>query len=84
MTVTKKLQLKLTLSDGKKAVINLPEAINDTLTDPTTHNTIWSQTFAPIVAAYASDSGAAIVNMGYHVIETVDTDIVPDSYAGDL
>lgn len=84
MAVTKKLQLKLTLNDGKKAIINLPEPINDTLSDPTEGITIWNGTFAPIAAAYASDSGATIATMGYHIFETVETVIAPDDYDGSL
>ena len=82
MAVTKKVQLKLTLTNGKKSIINLPEAINDTLSDPTTHDTIWNLTFAPIVAAYESDDGAGVASISYHVIETVDTEIATD-YAGE-
>lgn len=84
MAQTTKVQLKLSLTDGKKTVINLPAPVNNTLTDPTTHNTIWDETFAPIKAVYQADNGAEIFSMGYHIITTVDTEIAGDDFDGTI
>ena len=76
MATVKKLQIKMTLSNGKTAYINLPEAINNNLTDPDSGDTIPTNAMPAIAAAYATDLGATVVSAKFIKIETTTSALV--------
>ena len=76
MATVKKFQVKLTLSDGKTAYINLPEAVNNSLTDPNSGDTIPTNAMPAIAAAFATDSGATVVSAKFIKIETTTSALV--------
>ena len=79
MSVTvNKLQLKLKLDNGNTAIINLPEAINNTLTDSDTGDELYGDAMASIKAAYATDDGATVNSGNFYIISTTTTEVAED------
>lgn len=75
-TTTKKLQLKIKLSDGKNAVINLPEAKDGLNTEDLISK------FSILHTAYASDLDAYISNIELATVVTT-TNIITDCWRAD-
>lgn len=67
MATTNKLQLKLTLDNGKNAYINLPQAKAGLSVSDLPGK------FAPITAAYATDDGSTITAIDVSTVRTSTT-----------
>ena len=65
-----KTQIKLSLDDGKTAVINLPRGINEYLTDPQNSTPLYTGALEKIKAAYESDDGAHVKSADFITFET--------------
>lgn len=70
MATTNKLHLKLTLSNGKTAVINLPQAKAGL-----SASDLGGAKFNQVAAAYATDDGATVTNIAVHTVVTTSTPI---------
>ena len=75
-TTVKKTKLTLHLDDGKNAIINLPEPINDSLSDPDTGaDCLSAANVAVIAAVYATDDGAQPASVDVDIITTTTLNI---------
>ena len=78
--MVKKTQVKLTLSNGKTSVINLPQFIGSNLqpfTDPNTGSAPAPADHNAILAAFATDDGATVNNIELLAISTDTLDNLP-------
>ncbi len=81
MATSSKLQLKMALSDGKTATLNLPAPVNMTLTDENSGDPLWPAAFDSIQSVFAADNGATVNNVTFTIVKT-STTTVADSYHG--
>ena len=70
MATTNKLQLKMTLSNGKSALINLPEAKADLSASDLT-----GAAFGKISAVYETDELATVTNIAVSKLVTTTTSV---------
>ncbi len=78
MATVKKLKITIKLNDNKTAVINLPEPINNTLTDPDEGLTIWDGSAEEIFKTFATDNGATPASLDMDIITTDTLELVND------
>lgn len=78
MATVKKLKITIKLNDNKTAVINLPEPINNTLTDPDEGLTIWDVSAEEIFKTFATDNGATVSSLDMDIITTDTLELVND------
>ena len=72
----KKTQIKFNLDTGKSSIVNLPEPINDTLTDPDTGDTLIQDVYTTARNAFASDIGETVSSIDVAVITTTTNSII--------
>ena len=70
MATTNKVQLKLTLSDGKTAIINLPQAKTNLAASD-----LGATKFGYVSDAYATDAGATVTNIAVTTVVTTTTPV---------
>lgn len=75
MATEKKLQIVLNMSNGTKNVLNLPEAINNTLTDPDSDAPLADDSYVAIKNVYETDDFATVTGAQFIITQSTRTTV---------